>query len=75
LVIGDRKFADIASTVRKQLKQHPAAHMPNKMDACTIHTIAGAGAIAELTRNEIDALLVAEMSNDGNNVLYETDEA
>jgi orotidine 5'-phosphate decarboxylase subfamily 1 len=68
LVIGDRKFADIGATVRKQLAQHPAATLPHVMDACTIHTIAGTAGVRELAHRKIGAILIGEMSNAGNSV-------
>jgi orotidine 5'-phosphate decarboxylase subfamily 1 len=68
LVIGDRKFADIGATVRKQLAQHPATTLPHVMDACTIHTIAGTAGVRELAHRKIGAILIGEMSNTGNSV-------
>lgn len=58
LVMDDRKFADIKSTVAKQLECYTA-----HAQCCTVHTIAGPGAIDALQANGTASVLVAEMSN------------
>ncbi len=67
-VLGDRKFADIGSTVAKQLKCHPAGgfvHSGLAMDACTVHPVAGPSALDVLAAANIGAVLVGQMSNAG----------
>jgi len=60
VVMSDRKYADIGSTIRKKLERwekHPAC--------CTVHTFSGPGAVEALHSYGIGAVLVAEMSNQG----------
>lgn len=67
MVMGDRKFADIGSTVRKQLQHHPACSddISVTMHCCTVHALSGPGPISELARRKISSVLVAQMSNEG----------
>ncbi len=57
IILSDDKFADIGSIVSKKLLRHDPA------DMFTIHALSGPGGIKALGGR---AILVAEMSNDGN---------
>lgn len=61
LILSDRKYADIGSTITKKLRQC----IDEQPDCCTIHTFSGPGGIESLHRFGIGAVLVAEMSNKG----------
>jgi orotidine 5'-phosphate decarboxylase subfamily 1/orotate phosphoribosyltransferase len=65
LVMGDRKFADIGSTVKRQLTMHPAGSLMDEcqMHCCTVHTISGEGPIHALEDASISSVIVAQMSN------------
>jgi len=68
MVMADRKFADIGSTVKKQLECNLGY---NKVDSTmrfkcsTVHPIAGDAGIKVLQAKNICSILVAEMSNTG----------
>lgn len=62
MIMGDRKFADIGSTVKKQLACNLGT---TAMQCCTVHTVAGPAAINVLDEHNISSVLVAQMSNAG----------
>lgn len=62
VIINDRKFADIESTVLKQVRQLQS-HVA--VDCATVHSVAGLGPILALAKANISSIIVAEMSCDG----------
>jgi orotidine 5'-phosphate decarboxylase subfamily 1 len=62
MIISDRKYADIESTVEKQIKY---GRYEGIVDAATVHSVAGSGPIEALGKVGISSIIVAQMSSSG----------
>lgn len=65
LIIEDRKFADIGSTVEKQLTAKPFS-IADWANFVTVHSIPGPGMLKVFKEHQVGVILIAEMSSAGN---------
>lgn len=65
LIIEDRKFADIGSTVEMQLTAKPFS-IADWANFVTVHAIPGPGMLKIFKERQVGVILIAEMSSAGN---------